>query len=304
MKIVALAGGVGGAKLVDGLAQLLSPGDLTVVVNTGDDFEHLGLSISPDLDTVCYTLAGLANPQSGWGRQAETFQILDNIQKLGGPAWFRIGDKDLATHLERTRRLQEGQSLSQITMHFCRVWGVQQLVLPMSDQPVHTMVDTVESGELPFQEYFVHRNCEPKVKGFRFVGIDSARPVPGVLKSICAADAVIICPSNPWVSIDPILALNGLRSALARKTVFAVSPIIGGQTVKGPAAKMFSELGIRPSALAVARHFGDLLSGFVLDIFDEPMAKEFTIPLKITHTLMKTRNDRRLLAQDVLNLII
>ena len=304
MKIVALAGGVGGAKLADGLAQLLPPGDLTVVVNTGDDFEHLGLFISPDLDTVCYTLAGLANPQSGWGRQAETFQTLENIQKLGGPAWFRIGDKDLATHLERTRLLRAGQSLSQITLHFCRVWGVQQLVLPMSDQPVRTMVDTVESGELPFQEYFVHRNCEPKVKGFRFVGIESARPAPGVLKSIGEADAVIICPSNPWVSIDPILALVGLRSALAKKTVFAVSPIIGGQTVKGPAAKMYSELGIRPSALAVARHYEDLLSGFILDIVDEPMAKEFTIPIKITRTLMKTRDDRRRLAQDVLNLII
>jgi LPPG:FO 2-phospho-L-lactate transferase len=304
MKIVALAGGVGGAKLADGLAQLLPPGDLTVIVNTGDDFEHLGLSISPDLDTVCYTLAGLANPQSGWGRQAETFQALENIQKLGGPTWFRIGDKDLATHLERTRLLQEGQSLSQITMHFCRVWGVQHLVLPMSDLSVRTMVNTVESGELPFQEYFVHRNCEPKVKGFRFVGIESARPAPGVLKSIGAADAVIICPSNPWVSIDPILALVGLRSALARKTVFAVSPIIGGQTVKGPAAKMYSELGILPSASAVARHYGDLLSGFILDIVDEPMAKEFTIPIKITRTLMKTRDDRRRLAQDVLNLIV
>jgi LPPG:FO 2-phospho-L-lactate transferase len=303
MKIVALAGGVGGAKLADGLAQLLPPDDLTVVVNTGDDFEHLGLSISPDLDTVCYTLAGLANPQSGWGRQAETFQALENIQKLGGPVWFQIGDKDLATHLERTRRLREGQSLSQITMHFCRVWGVRYLVLPMSDQSVRTMVDTADSGELPFQEYFVHRNCEPKVTGFRFVGMESARPAPGVLKSIGKADAVVICPSNPWVSIDPILALAGLRSALARKTVFAVSPIIGGQTVKGPAAKMYTELGIRPSALAVARHYGDLLSGFILDIVDESMAKEFTIPIKITRTLMKTRADRRRLALDVLNLI-
>ncbi|MGD0752287.1 MAG: 2-phospho-L-lactate transferase, partial [Anaerolineales bacterium] len=289
MKIVALAGGVGGAKLADGLAQLLPSDDLTVVVNTGDDFEHLGLSISPDLDTVCYTLAGLANPKSGWGRQAETFQALENIQKLGGPAWFQIGDKDLATHLERTRRLQEGQSLSQITMQFCRVWGVQHLVLPMSNQSVRTMVDTIDSGELPFQEYFVHRNCEPKVKGFRFVGIESARPAPGVLKSIVEADGVVICPSNPWVSIDPILALVGLRSALAKKTVLAVSPIIGGQTVKGPAAKMYTELGICPSALAVARHYEDLLSGFILDIVDEPIAKEFTIPTKITRTLMKNR---------------
>jgi LPPG:FO 2-phospho-L-lactate transferase len=304
MKIVALAGGVGGAKLTDGLAQLLPPDDLTVVVNTGDDFEHLGLYISPDVDTVCYTLAGLANSQSGWGRRAETFLAFENIQKLGGPAWFQVGDKDLATHLERTRRLKEGQSLSQITRHFCRVWGVRPHVLPMSNQPVRTMVDTYDSGELPFQEYFVHRNCKPKVKGFRFLGIESAQPAPGVVESIEAADCVVICPSNPWVSIDPILALVGIRPALAKKTVLAVSPIIGGQTVKGPAAKMFTELGIPPSALAVARHYKDFLSGFILDCVDEAMAKEFSIPIKTTCTLMKTRDDRRRLAQDVLNLVI
>jgi LPPG:FO 2-phospho-L-lactate transferase len=304
MKIVALAGGVGGAKLAEGLAQLLPPGDLTVVVNTGDDFEHLGLSISPDVDTVCYMLAGMANPATGWGRQAETFQALENIKKLGGPAWFQIGDKDLATHLERTRRLREGQTLSQITLHFCQAWGVRHLVLPMSDQPVHTIVDTVENGELPFQEYFVHRNCEPQVRGFRFAGIESARPAPGVLKSISEADAVVLCPSNPWVSIDPILALVGLKSSLAAKPVLAVSPIIGGRTVKGPAAKMFTELGIQPSALTVAHHYSDLLSGFVLDLLDKDMAKEFTIPIAITQTLMKTDDDRRRLAQDVLNLLI
>jgi len=304
MKIVALAGGVGGAKLVDGLAQLLPPDDLTVVVNTGDDFEHLGLAICPDLDTVCYTLAGLANSETGWGRQGDTFQVLDNIQKLAGPGWFRIGDQDLATHLERTRRLREGQSLSQITQHFCQVWGVRHQILPMSDQSVRTMVDTVDSGELSFQEYFVHRNCEPKVRGFRFEGIELAWPAPGVLRSIEEADAVVLCPSNPWVSIDPILALTGLRSALAAKTVLAVSPIIGGQTVKGPAAKMYTELGIQPSALAVARHYADILSGFILDIVDESMAHEFAIPVSVTQTLMKSRDDRRLLAQDVLHLIL
>ena len=304
MKIVAFAGGVGGAKLADGLAQLLPPDDLTVVVNTGDDFEHLGLSISPDIDTVCYTLAGLANPDTGWGRQAETFQALENIKKLGGPDWFRIGDLDLATHLERTRRLREGQSLSQITRHFCQVWGVGHLILPMSNQPIRTMVDTLDNGELPFQEYFVHRHCEPKIRGFRFAGIELAEPAPGLLKSIEEADAVVLCPSNPWVSIDPILAMVGLKSALATKTVLAVSPIIGGQTVKGPAAKMFTELGIQPSALAVARHYADLLSGFILDIIDNDLAKKFTIPITLTRTIMKTRDDRRRLAQDVLNLII
>ena len=303
MKIVALAGGVGGAKLADGLAQLLPSADLTIVVNTGDDFEHLGLFICPDVDTVCYTLAGLANPRTGWGRRAETFHTLENIQNLDGPDWFQIGDKDLATHLERTRRLREGQSLSQITLHFCQAWGVRHLVLPMSDQPVRTIVDTREDGELSFQEYFVHRKCEPKVRGFRFSGIESAQPAPGVLKSIQEADAVVLCPSNPWVSIDPILALPGLRSALAAKIVLAVSPIIGGQTVKGPAAKMYTELGFRPSALAVARHYADFLTGFILDMVDEAMAKECKVPVTITHTIMKNRNDRRRLAQDVLNLI-
>ncbi|MBE3117592.1 MAG: 2-phospho-L-lactate transferase, partial [Candidatus Atribacteria bacterium] len=207
MKIVALAGGVGGAKLADGLAQLLPPENLTIVVNTGDDFEHLGLYISPDLDTVCYTLAGLVNPETGWGRREETFHVLENLQKLGGPDWFHLGDRDLATHIERTRRLREGQPLSQITRDFCHAWGVRQPVLPMSDQPVRTMLDTTEDGELAFQEYFVHRKCEPKVKGFRFAGIEMARPAPGVLEMIEQADAVVVCPSNPWVSIDPILAV-------------------------------------------------------------------------------------------------
>lgn len=303
MKIVALAGGVGGAKLADGLAQLLPPENLTIVVNTGDDFEHLGLYISPDLDTVCYTLAGLVNPETGWGRREETFHVLENLQKLGGPDWFHLGDRDLATHIERTRRLREGQPLSQITRDFCRAWGVRQPVLPMSDQPVRTMLDTTEDGELAFQEYFVHRKCEPKVKGFRFAGIEMARPAPGVLEAIEQADAVVVCPSNPWVSIDPILAVAGLQSALAAKLVIAVSPIIGGQTVKGPAAKMYTELGVQPSALAVARHYGKILSGFVLDRVDANLAQNISIPTWITNILMKNQDDRRSLAQDVLNLI-
>ena len=303
LKIVALAGGVGGAKLADGLAQLLSPEDLTVVVNTGDDFEHIGLYICPDLDTVCYTLAGLANPETGWGCRDETWQVFNNFERLGGPTWFRLGDKDLATHLERTRRLREGQPLSEVTRDFCHAWGVRPTILPMSDEPVRTIVDTVEYGELPFQEYFVHRKCEPRVKGFRFAGIESARPAPGVLKAIEQANAIVLCPSNPWVSIDPILMIAGLRSALAAKKVVAVSPIIGGKTVKGPAAKMFAELGIQPSALAVARHYGNLLSGFVLDNVDARLAKELHLPTLVINTLMKTQADRCHLAQDVLHFI-
>ncbi len=303
MKIAALAGGVGGAKLADGLAQILSPEDLTIIVNTGDDFEHLGLFISPDLDTICYTLAGLANPETGWGRREETFNLLENLQKLGGPDWFRLGDQDMATHLERTRRLREGQTLSQITSEFCRIWGVKHTVLPMSDQPVNTMVETTEDGELAFQEYFVQRKCQPTVKGFRFAGIESALPAPGVLNAIKLADAIVICPSNPWVSIDTILALPAIRPLLSTKKVVAVSPIIGGRTVKGPAAKMYTELGLPPSALTVARHYSDILSGFILDSMDSDLAKFFTISTVFSNTIMKTQNDRRSLAQDVLNLI-
>jgi LPPG:FO 2-phospho-L-lactate transferase len=303
MKIVAMAGGVGGAKLVDGLAQILSPGELTVIVNTGDDFEHLGLFISPDLDTVCYMLAGLANPNTGWGRDGETFRALENIKKLGGPAWFALGDQDLGTHLERTRRIKSGQSISQVTHDFCLAWGIKQTVLPMSDEPVHTMVDTVEFGEMAFQEYFVHHKCDPVVQGFRFAGIENALPAPGVLEAIDSADAIIFCPSNPWVSIDPILSVQGIRQAIVTLPIIAVSPIIGDAALKGPAAKMFKELGIPPSAVAVARHYGDLLNVFILDKVDSRLLKEFSIPAYATNTIMKTRADRHQLAEDVLHLI-
>jgi len=308
MKIVALAGGVGGAKLADGLAQLLPPKDLTIIVNTGDDFEHLGLFISPDLDTVCYTLAGLANPETGWGRAGETCHLLESIAVLGGETWFRLGDQDLATHLERTRRLRAGEPLSHITRAFCHAWGVRHTVLPMSDDPIRTMVDTLEYGELPFQEYFVHQRCEPIVKGFRFAGIESARPALGALETVEIADAIVICPSNPWVSIDPILAVLKLRSSVVHRpsSIIAVSPIIGGKTVKGPAAKMYAELGVPPSALAVAGHYRGLLTGFVLDYKDTGLEADIQksgIKSLATNTFMKSQNDRRRLAEDVLNFI-
>ncbi len=311
MKIVALAGGVGGAKLAHGLAQVLSPEDLTVIVNTGDDFEHLGLSICPDLDTVCYTLAGLANPETGWGRQNETWNVTTNIERLGGPNWFRLGDQDIATHLERTRRLKEGKSLSQVTREFCEAWGIKQTVLPMSDSPVRTIVDTDE-GELAFQEYFVHRHCEPRVKGFRFDGIEGAQPAVGANEALEAADAVIICPSNPWVSIDPILRVPSLApTPLPKgggqrfdKPVVAVSPIIDGKTVKGPAAKMYAELGIEPSALAVAEHYRNLLTGFVLDSQDKQLSDKFKkSKILVTDTLMNSSADRARLAMDVLQFV-
>jgi LPPG:FO 2-phospho-L-lactate transferase len=301
MKIVALAGGVGGAKLAHGLAQILAPEDLTVIVNTGDDFEHLGMYICPDLDTVCYTLAGLANPETGWGRVNETWNTISNIEKLGGPNWFRLGDQDIATHLERTRRMKEDQSLSQVTKDFCAAWGIKHTVLPMTDSPVRTIVDTDE-GELAFQEYFVHRHCEPRVKGFRFDGVEVAEPVIGAREAIDSAEAIIICPSNPWVSVDPILRV--IKEI--NKPVIAVSPIIGGQTVKGPAAKMYTELGIEPSALAVANHYRNILAGFVLDNVDSKMEnniKHLGIQTLVTDTLMNNLTDRTRLAQDVLNFI-
>lgn len=302
MKVVTFAGGVGGAKMADGLAQVLPKKELTVVVNTGDDFEHFGLTICPDLDTVCYTLAGLANPETGWGRVGDTENALKSVGVLGGPTWFWLGDRDLGTHLERTRRLQAGEPLSVITADFCRRWGVDAALLPMSDQTVRTIVETGE-GELPFQEYFVARACEPRVRGFRFQGAEAAQPAPGVLEAIKTADAVIFCPSNPWVSIAPILSVPGIRAAVETKPVIAVSPIIGGKAVKGPAAKMFSELGIEPSALAVAQHYGKLLRGFLLDNRDAAQSSAIEalgiMPL-VTDTLMQDRADRARLAKEVL----
>lgn len=297
-RIVALAGGVGGAKLAYGLAQILPPEDLTIIVNTGDDFEHYGLYICPDLDTVCYTLAGLANPETGWGRVNETWNVIGNAKNLGGPGWFNLGDQDLGTHLERTRRLKTGQCLSDVTRDFCKAWGIEHTVLPMSDAPVRTIVETDE-GDLAFQEYFVHRRCEPRVTGFRFDGADEAEPAAAAREAIQSADAVVICPSNPWVSIDPILRVL----PKVHKPVVAVSPIIGGETVKGPAAKMYRELGIEPSSLAVARHYRELLHGFVLDEVDKQLEGDvmrLSIKTCVTNTLMKSHDDRVQLALEVI----
>jgi LPPG:FO 2-phospho-L-lactate transferase len=319
-KVVALAGGVGGARLAHGLAQCLPPEDLTVIVNVGDDLKHLGLHICPDLDTVCYTLAGLANPSTGWGRADETWNAFEGLIKLGGPSWFRLGDCDLSTHLERTRRLDDGQSLSEITHQFCKAWGIALTVLPATDDFTPTWVYT-ENGELPFQEYFVHRQCQPRVVGFRFQGVEHSRPAPGVIEALRSAAMVMICPSNPWVSIDPILAIPGVREAITLhtpprnpsaakgeggqgKVVLAVSPIIGGKTVKGPAAKMYTEMGIQPSALAVAKHYGSLLTGFIIDNVDADQAEAVQalgIRILVTNTLMPDSAERRRLAQEVLD---
>jgi LPPG:FO 2-phospho-L-lactate transferase len=299
VKVVALAGGVGGAKLADGLSRVLPPENLTVIVNTGDDFEHFGLQISPDLDTVCYTLAGIANPETGWGLIGETWTAVEAGAALGGPDWFRLGDRDLGTHLERTRRLRSGDRLSAVTADFCRAWGVGPAVLPMSDDPAPTIVLTDE-GELAFQDYFVRRRCEPRVTGFRFEG--TGIPAPGVLAALEAADLVIICPSNPWVSIDPIRNIAGVEPALFARPVIAVSPIIGGKAVKGPAARMYAELGIEPSASAVAEHYRGLLQGFVLDESDQADAESLAaagLPILAVDALMRSGPDRARLAAEI-----
>ncbi len=303
MKVCALAGGVGGAKLVDGLAQVLSPEELSVIVNTGDDFEYLGLWISPDLDTVCYTLADLANPATGWGQRDETWVTFDTLASLGGPDWFHLGDKDLATHMYRTDALRQGKTLSEVTRELCRDWGVKHPVFPMSDDPVGTIVHTRSGESLSFQEYFVHQACRPEVTSFEFNGASNAKAAPGALEAIVEADLVVVTPSNPWVSIGPILNVPGYLDAIRNKPVVAVSPIIGGKALKGPAAKMYRELGIEPSASAVAHQYHDFLTGFVFDTIDadelEKIERWRIIPL-VTDVVMRDKPDRIRLAKEVL----
>ncbi len=302
LRVVALAGGVGGAKLADGLAVLLPAEALTVVVNTGDDFEHLGLRICPDLDTLTYTLAGLANPRTGWGRAGETWEFMQALERLGGPTWFRLGDRDLALHIERTRRLRAGEPLSAVTRHLAGRLGVAVRLLPMSDDRVSTIVLSDE-GELTFQEYFVARAFQPRVRGFRFEGADASRPAPGVLEALQTAEAVVLCPSNPWVSLDPILALPGIRPALRGKPVVGVSPIVGGRAIKGPAAKMAVELGLGASAVSVAGHLREVLSGWVIDEQDAAQAdavRSMGLEVRVTGTVMRARRQRRELAGQVL----
>jgi LPPG:FO 2-phospho-L-lactate transferase len=304
-KVVALAGGVGGAKLAWGLAQVLPPGRLTVVVNTGDDFEHLGLHISPDLDTVMYTLAGLANPETGWGLRGESWGMMDMLAHYAAPTWFRLGDRDLATHLLRSQWLREGFPLTWITRELCKLLGVRQALLPMTDAPVRTIVHTDE-GALPFQHYFVARRWQPAVKSVQFEGVEAAQPSHDVVSSLREGDLIVFCPSNPFVSLDPILALPALRRMVAasRAPKVAVSPIVGGEAIKGPAAKMMRELGMDASPVGVAGHYQDLLTGFVLDRQDEAHKTAIAFDLGIraltTSTIMSTDDDRVRLAREVL----
>lgn len=303
-KVIALTGGVGGAKLARGLTEVLSPDQLLIVANTGDDFEHLGLSISPDLDSVMYALADKNDAERGWGLAGESWQAMSALSELGGEDWFRLGDKDLATHLWRSQLLRDGHSLTDVSRLLCEALGVRHRLIPMSDDPVRTMVCT-DSGELGFQSYFVREQCEPKVSGFRFEGIEAAKPASELLEWLAddTLAAIVICPSNPFVSVDPILRLKGVREAMLNSSapVVAVSPIVGGMAVKGPAAKMMEELSMPASADAVASWYGNLLSGFVIDIVDQNLASSLSMPSKVISTLMSTLASKRKLAIDVLD---
>lgn len=308
-KLIALTGGVGGAKLATGLAAVLSPEQLLIVANTGDDFEHLGLTICPDIDSVMYALAGINDTKRGWGVQGESWQFLDALKQLEGENWFQLGDRDLATHIMRTHLMAGGSSLSQAIQRLTEALGIEHRLVPMCDQPVRTFVKTAD-GDLPFQRYFVEQRCEPVVAGFYFDGIEQAR-VQADLANWLADDqlrGVIICPSNPFVSVDPILALPTLRTTLAalQVPVMAVSPLIAGRAIKGPAAKMMEELNMPRDALGVAQHYQGLVNLFVLDNADAvlaPAIEALGMQTLVTQTVMRSADDRQALAQTLVDAV-
>lgn len=304
--ILALAGGVGGAKLAQGLALQLPPEQLLVVVNTGDDFVHLGMHICPDVDTVMYWLSALNDAVRGWGLAGETWNFMTALDRLGGPNWFNLGDGDLATHVVRTQRLAGGETLSQVTRHLCARLGISHHVAPMTDQRVRTIVHTADAA-LEFQHYFVRLHCEPAVTGIDFDGAQAASPSPAfaAVMSDPALETIVICPSNPMLSIDPILAIPGVRQRLQRKRapVVAVSPIVGGQAIKGPAAKIFRELGRDASVVAVADHYRGLIDGLIIDTIDagaKATVEALGLRVAVTDTVMKNQADQARLAADVL----
>ncbi|MFD2181569.1 2-phospho-L-lactate transferase [Rhodoplanes azumiensis] len=301
--VVALSGGIGGAKLALGLSRKLPPGALTVIANVGDDFSHLGLHVSPDIDTLVYTLAGLADPQQGWGRAGETWSFMSALAALGGPSWFRLGDGDLAMHVLRTHKLGQGVPLSQVTAEVCAALRIATTILPVTDDRLRTRVRT-DQGWLDFQDWFVGHRASLTVREILFDGADAARPLPAVRDALADPElrAVVICPSNPLISIEPILAVPGVREALvARKApVVAVSPLIGGRAVKGPTAAMLTDLGDVATAAAVAARYRDLIDGYVVDEVDHAAVKQLDVPAIATRTLMITLADRERLAADVL----
>jgi LPPG:FO 2-phospho-L-lactate transferase len=309
MRVLCLAGGVGGAKLADGLQEVLAPGDLTVVVNTGDDLERHGLAIWPDHDTVLYTLAGIADPGQGWGIAGETYAVSAQLARLGEETWFRLGDRDVATHVFRTERLRRGARPTEVALELARSLGVRSRILPMADQPVRTRVRTA-GGWLDFQDYFVRLRQEPEVLEVRFGGATDATAAPEVLEAIRTAEAIVVGPSNPIVSIGPILAVPGLLAeivAARRRGVPAigVSGIVGGKTLRGPADRMMASLGEEPNAMGVARRYAaaDLLDVFVLDCADETLAGEVQalgLEVVVTDTVMTDAGSRARLAREML----
>lgn len=304
LKLTALAGGVGASKFLLGLAAVIPPEAITIIANTGDDIEMFGLRISPDIDTIIYTLAGVINEATGWGLTGDTFECLTWLSRYGEAGWFNLGDRDLATHIYRTHQLSQGRSLTEVTDHIRRSLGVRPVILPMTDAYTPTRVVTDE-GEMHFQEYFVRRRCEPRVKQIRFDDTASARHAPGVVSAILDADAVIICPSNPFISIGPILAVPGILDALkqTRAEVIAITPIVGGRALKGPAADMLRDLGHEVSARGVASVYRDFVDVFALDEVDasvEPDIKELGMRVVVTNTVMNTLEDKRRLARGVL----
>jgi LPPG:FO 2-phospho-L-lactate transferase len=301
LSVVALAGGVGGAKMAAGLQAVLPHGALTVIVNTGDDFEHWGLTVCPDLDTVIYNLADVHNPETGWGRRNESFAVMDAVSNIGGEDWFRLGDRDLAVHLRRSEWLRQRLTLSEVTDRLRRSFGVPSTILPMCDAPVRTLVHTDE-GDLPFQHYFVRRRCEPIVMDLTYVGVDQAVVSPAVRNALTGANLILICPSNPYLSIDPILSVPGMLRLIRHSgaPVIAVSPIVGGRALKGPAAKMMREMGQMISPLTVADHFARFIHGFVLDCEDAALEPAVHLPVLVTDTIMTDKASKERLAGEVL----
>jgi len=311
---LALSGGVGGAKLVLGLADVLPPGQLHVLVNTADDFNHLGLHISPDIDTLLYTLSGIANDAQGWGLSGETWHVMKALQRLDGDTWFRLGDMDMATHLRRTGLVAQGVSLTEVTDILSRQFGVLSHIHPMCNQTVRTVVHCADGRELPFQRYFVQERCAPAALAFSFAGIEEAHPNARVMDLLQAKafSTIVLCPSNPFVSIDPILQLRSLWPALRDNPAptIAISPIVAGRAIKGPAAKIMAELGVSVTALGVARHYCErypgLLDHFVIDESDASLAaaiSELGIEVSVAPTVMKDRQDKRRLARLILDII-
>ena len=302
-RIIALSGGVGGAKLADGLMRTANAIDLTLVVNTGDDFNHLGLHISPDIDTALYTLSDTVNLDTGWGRRDETWSFMQALKQFSSDTWFLLGDKDLAIHITRTQQLATGQSLSTITSALAKSLGLSVQVLPMSNDSVRTWLQT-DMGELAFQHYFVREQCKPKVQHIEFRGAAQAQPAPEVLQALQDPNlgAIILCPSNPYLSIAPILAIPGMREQLraAGVPIIAVSPLVGGQAVKGPTTKIMQELKLPVSALQIVENYAGLIDGFVLDQRDAHLADQIKIPVAIIDTLMKTSEERIRVAEETL----